>query len=74
MRTNSDGFKRSRWRRLWRNKSQNPYRACQNVKILLRNNRPQRGRGCRDAPIASTSLWKPLVRFLPTVSKALQFN
>lgn len=39
--TNCHGFKRSRWRRLWRQKIQNHLiAACQNVRILLRKNRP----------------------------------
>jgi hypothetical protein len=39
---NCHGFKRSRWRRLWRQQIQNHLiAACQNVRILLRNRRPR---------------------------------
>lgn len=39
--TNCHGFKRARWRRLWRQQIQNHLiAACQNVRILLRNRRP----------------------------------
>jgi hypothetical protein len=39
--TNCHGFKRARWRRLWRQRIQNHLIAtCQNVRILLRNSRP----------------------------------
>jgi transposase len=38
--TNCHGFKRARWRRLWRQQIQNHLiAACQNVRILLRNRR-----------------------------------
>lgn len=38
--TNNHGFKRSRWRRLWRQQIQNHLiAACQNLRILLRNGR-----------------------------------
>jgi transposase len=38
---NCHGFKRSRWRRLWRQQIQNHLiAACQNIRILLRNRRP----------------------------------
>jgi transposase len=41
--TNNHGFKRSRWRRLWRQQIQDHLiAACQNVRILLRNHRPKR--------------------------------
>jgi transposase len=41
--TNCHGFKRSRWRRLWRQKIQNHLiAACQNVRILIRNARRRR--------------------------------
>ena len=40
--TNNHGFKRSRWRRLWRQQIQNHLiAACQNVRILLQNYRPK---------------------------------
>jgi len=39
---NCHGFKRSRWRRLWRQQIQNHLiAACQNIRILLRNRRPR---------------------------------
>jgi hypothetical protein len=39
--TNCHGFKRARWRRLWRQQIQNHLiAACQNVRILLRKSRP----------------------------------
>ena len=72
--TNAHGFKRSRWRRLWRQQIQNHLiAACQNVRILLRNNRPQRAAVAAMLRSPQTSLWKPLVRFLPTVQPC-QFN
>lgn len=38
--TNNHGFKRSRWRRLWRQQIQNHLiAACQNIRILLRSGR-----------------------------------
>jgi len=72
--TNCHGFKRSRWRRLWRQQIQNHLiAACQNVRILLRNNRPQRAAVAAMPRLLQTSLWKPLVRFLPMV-QPFQFN
>jgi hypothetical protein len=72
--TNAHGFKRSRWRRLWRQQIQNHLiAACQNVRILLRNNRPQRIAVAAMPRLLQTSLWKPLVRFPPTV-QPFQFN
>jgi transposase len=42
--TNWHGFKRSRWRRLWRQQIQNHLiAACQNVRILIRSRRPKTG-------------------------------
>ena len=50
--TNCHGFKRARWRRLWRQKIQNHLiAACQNVRILIKNRR-----GGPTAAISSQSL------------------
>jgi transposase len=53
--TNSHGFKRSRWRRLWRQQIQNDLiAACQNVRILLRNWRPRLAASALALPLPTT--------------------
>jgi len=56
--TNCHGFKRSRWRRLWRQQIQNHLiAACQNVRILLRNRRPRPVAAAAALNLASTNPW-----------------
>jgi transposase len=56
--TNCHGFKRSRWRRLWRQKIQNHLiAACQNVRILIRNGLP------RPVAAVSAQTWPPIRSF-----------
>lgn len=72
--TNNHGFKRSRWRRLWRQQIQDHLiAACQNVRILLRN----RGKMLTEA--VATLFWTPVWRRYSHVHSAsklwpFQFN
>jgi transposase len=65
---NLHGFKRSRWRRLWRQQIQNHLiAACQNVRILLRNRRPSTGAAVGMCRRLSASGLTPSPRFLAMV-------
>jgi transposase len=57
--TNNHGFKKARWRRLWRQKIQNHLiAACQNVRILMRNSHR------RPAATVLACLWPELASAL----------
>jgi transposase len=65
---NNHGFKRSRWRRLWRQRIQNSLiAACQNVRILLKRARPSRR---RNDPQGYRPLWICLRAVMSTVCQS----
>lgn len=71
---NCHGFKRSRWRRLWRQQIQNHLvAACQNVRILLRNRHLKPAAG---VPAQSESvIWRRIsMKKLPPAHPSLWFN
>jgi len=72
--TNCHGFKRARWRRLWRQKIQNHLIAtCQNVRILIKN-RPRSLPAAVAAPtLPPSSRSEPPAR-LPTVDQPWSRN
>jgi len=67
--TNCHGFKRARWRRLWRQQIQNHLiAACQNVRILLRNRRPRLVTGSCLLPLSSICWRMPIYKAPQTAS------
>lgn len=72
--TNCHGFKRARWRRLWRQQIQNHLiAACQNVRILLRNRRP--GPAVAVCTLSSPALCRRMLKHgLGEIHPPWQFN
>jgi transposase len=72
--TNCHGFKRARWRRLWRQEIQNHLiAACQNVRILIRSVRTEPGAAIQAQTMMPISFFRP-VGWIQAADQPWSFN